>query len=165
MSGGGEEDMPVLIYIYIYIYIYIFFFFFKKGGHQKVISGESINSSSDHICPLQPLLVPPPPTYFNDGFRQRFLLRLTCVLAPPHQGCCEHSTPERKLSLNTGPSTPNGRSLALWTQSGTFHFGWNSPHFNPLQFRDLKHLSILAWKTSWTEEPGWSMWLQRVRHD
>ena len=68
MSGGGEEDMPVLIYIYIYIYIYIFFFF-KKGGHQKVISGESINSSSDHICPLQPLLVPPPPTYFNDGFR------------------------------------------------------------------------------------------------
>ena len=29
------------------------------------------------------------------------------------------------------------------------------------------HSSILAWRISWTEEPGrlWSMWSQRVGHD
>ena len=37
----------------------------------------------------------------------------------------------------------------------------------PLEKKMATHSSILAWKISWTEEPGGlqSMELQRVRHD
>ena len=45
-----------------------------------------------------------------------------------------------------------------WVQS----LGWD----DPLEKEMATHSSILAWKISWTEEPGGlqSMWLQRVRH-
>jgi len=38
---------------------------------------------------------------------------------------------------------------------------------DPLEKRMATHSSILAWRTSWTEEPGGlqSMVSQRVRHD
>ena len=38
---------------------------------------------------------------------------------------------------------------------------------DPLEKRMATHSSILAWRTSWTEEPGGlqSMGSQRVRHD
>ena len=41
--------------------------------------------------------------------------------------------------------------------------GWE----DPLEKEMATHSSILAWKTSWTEEPGGlqSMGSQRVRHD
>ena len=41
--------------------------------------------------------------------------------------------------------------------------GWE----DPLEKEMATHSSILAWKISWTEEPGGlqSMGLQRVRHD
>ena len=41
--------------------------------------------------------------------------------------------------------------------------GWE----DPLEKDMTTHSSILAWKISWTEEPGrlQSMGLQRVRHD
>ena len=41
--------------------------------------------------------------------------------------------------------------------------GWE----DPLEKEMATHSSILAWKISWTEEPGGlqSMELQRVRHD
>ena len=46
-----------------------------------------------------------------------------------------------------------------WAQS----LGWE----DPLEQEMATHSSILAWKISWTEEPGrlQSMGLQRVRHD
>ena len=41
--------------------------------------------------------------------------------------------------------------------------GWE----DPLEEEMATHSSFLAWKISWTEEPGrlWSMVLQRVRHN
>jgi len=38
---------------------------------------------------------------------------------------------------------------------------------DPLEKETAAHSSILAWKITWTEEPGWlqSMGSQRVRHD
>ena len=38
---------------------------------------------------------------------------------------------------------------------------------DPLEKEKATHSIILAWKISWTEEPGWlqSMGSQRVRHD
>ena len=38
---------------------------------------------------------------------------------------------------------------------------------DPLEKELATHVSILAWKIQWTEEPGGlqSMWSQRVRHD
>ena len=36
---------------------------------------------------------------------------------------------------------------------------------DPLEKEMATHSSILAWKISWTEEPGRSMGLQRVRHN
>ena len=38
---------------------------------------------------------------------------------------------------------------------------------DPLEKQMPTHSSILAWKISWTEDPGWLqfMRLQRVRHD
>jgi len=38
---------------------------------------------------------------------------------------------------------------------------------DPLEKGMATHSSILAWRTPWTEEPGWlqPMGLQRVRHD
>jgi len=46
-----------------------------------------------------------------------------------------------------------------WIQS----LGWE----DPLEKEMVTHSSILAWKISWTEEPGGlqSMGLQRVGHD
>ena len=46
-----------------------------------------------------------------------------------------------------------------WVQS----LGWE----DPLEKGLATHSSILAWRTSWTEEPGrlQSMGLQRVEHD
>ena len=37
---------------------------------------------------------------------------------------------------------------------------------DPLEEETATHSSILAWKISWTEDPGrlQSMWLQKVRH-
>ena len=36
---------------------------------------------------------------------------------------------------------------------------------DPLEKEMATHSSILAWKISWTEEPGRPMGLQRVRHN
>ena len=46
-----------------------------------------------------------------------------------------------------------------WVRS----LGWE----DPLEKEMATHSSILAWKISWTEEPGWlqSMGSQRVGHD
>ena len=41
--------------------------------------------------------------------------------------------------------------------------GWE----DPLEKETATHSSILAWKISWTEEPGWLQFMgsQRVGHD
>ena len=61
------------------------------------------------------------------------------------------------------PGGSDGKASACnagdWVQS----LGWEDPLENEMAC----HSSILAWKISWTEEPGWlqSMGLQRVGHD
>ena len=50
-------------------------------------------------------------------------------------------------------------AVQTWVQS----LGWE----DPLEKRMATHFSILAWRISWTENPGGlqSMELQRVQHD
>ena len=52
----------------------------------------------------------------------------------------------------------NARAEGVWVQS----LGQE----DPLEEETATHSSILAWKISWTEDPGrlQSMWLQKVRH-
>ena len=37
-------------------------------------------------------------------------------------------------------------------------------HEDPLEKEMATYSSILAWKIPWTEEPGYSPWVARVRH-
>ena len=54
------------------------------------------------------------------------------------------------------------RLSAMWTTQ-VQSLGWE----DPLEEEMATHLSTLAWKIPWMEEPGrlQSMWLRRVGHD
>ena len=54
------------------------------------------------------------------------------------------------------------KNLSVVPETQVWSLGWN----DPLEKEMATHSSILAWKISWTEEPGGllSMGLQRVRH-
>ena len=53
--------------------------------------------------------------------------------------------------------------LPWWQETQVRSLGWE----DPLEKETATHSSILAWKISWTEEPGGlqSMGSQRVGHD
>ena len=55
-----------------------------------------------------------------------------------------------------------GKSLPAVQETQVQSLGWE----NPLEKEMANYSSILAWKISWTEEPGGlqSMGLQRLRH-
>ena len=68
------------------------------------------------------------------------------------------------LGLGLGvPWSSLGNESACSAGDRVRSLGWE----DPLEKEMATHSSILAWKISWTEEPGGlkSMGLQRVRHD
>ena len=67
------------------------------------------------------------------------------------------------LSLSSFPCSSVGKESACSAGDRVRSLGWE----DPLEKEMATHSSILAWKISWTEEPGGlkSMGLQRVRHD
>ena len=69
------------------------------------------------------------------------------------------------LQLNIGASfvAQSVKNLPAVQETWVQRLGWE----DPLEKEMETHSSILAWKISWTEEPGGlqSMGLQRVGHD
>ena len=55
------------------------------------------------------------------------------------------------------------KNLPIIQETQVRSLGWEAP----LEKGMATHSSILAWRISWTEEPGGlqSMWLQKVGHD
>ena len=53
------------------------------------------------------------------------------------------------------------KNLLVMQETGVRSLGWE----DPLEKGMVPHFSILAWRITWTEEPGGSMVLQRVGYD
>ena len=53
------------------------------------------------------------------------------------------------------------KNLPVMQETGVQSLGWE----DPLQKVMATHFSILAWRITWTEQPGGSMVLQRVGYD
>ena len=75
----------------------------------------------------------------------------------------QHSFLEKPMDGGTWWAAVHGVAKS-WTRLRDFTFTF---HFNALEKEMATHSSILAWKISWTEEPGGqqSMGSQRVGHD
>ena len=61
------------------------------------------------------------------------------------------------------PGSPSVKNLPAVRETWVWSLCWD----DPLEEGKTAHSSILAWRTSWTEEPGelWSVGLQRVVHN
>ena len=72
-----------------------------------------------------------------------------------------HLGTKKRAHLNAHKCSVGKELAVLETRDGSL--GWE----DPLEKEMATHSSILAWKISWTEEPGGlqSMGSQRVRHD
>ena len=73
---------------------------------------------------------------------------------------------EKQVRFESWQPSPGGsviKNLSAVQETGARSLGWE----DPLERGMETHSSILAWRISWTEEPGglYSMGSQRVGHD
>jgi len=93
------------------------------------------------------------------------IMRLTVKIGAQNVGK-ERATvlPEQDTGLKPKWASPVAQMVKSWPtmrEIQVWSLGWE----DPLEKGTAAHSSVLAWRIPWTEEPGGSMGLQRVRPD
>ena len=77
--------------------------------------------------------------------------------------CLSQSVGDLNRKMESSLVTEMVKNLPAVQEAWVQSLSWE----DPLEKEKTTHLSILAWRIPWTEEPGglYSVGLQRVRHD
>ena len=126
--------------------------FFPRQGYTATIGRQDTFGSQPPSCTWNLLLSKPQKSVFLDKLDSFFVVNSLSNFYPiPTIPFLRYSFSLVRKNLPAVQET--------WVQS----LGWE----DPLEEEMATHSSIIAWKISWTEEPGelQSMGLQRVGHD